>query len=315
MPRKKIYILSAITSVIILAYLFTFTGTQLDYVLPRRGYKILAMLLISCCIATASIIFQTITANRILTPSIMGFESVYVLFQTILVFIYGDQTFQAISAETNFLLSVLMMIGFALLLYFLIFKKDKNSVYFLLLVGLIMGALFRSFTSFFQMLIDPNEFFVVQNSMFASFNNVNTKLLGISAIVLVVCLYLISRYISRLNVLSLGKEHAINLGINYNKLVKSNLIIIAIMVSISTALIGPITFLGILVANLSYEYLKTYKHTTLIIGGSLITCIAVIGGDYLVEHLFDMSTTISIVINFVGGLYFLYLLLKKDKPW
>lgn len=294
-------------------YLFTFLGTSPDYIIPRRLTKLLAMGLIACSIGYSSVVFQTITNNRILTPSIMGFESVFILFQAFIVFLYGDKTFQVVHEKTNFMFSVLLMFGFALTLYLTLFRKRQIHVYFLLLVGLILGAVFNSMTSFVELIIDPNEFAFMQKYLFASFNNINNDLLGISAIALFISLIIGARILHKLDVLLLGKEQAITLGINYQKLVQVSLLLISIQVSISTALVGPITFLGILVANLSYEFVRSYKHKHTIIGATLLGFILVVGGQFLVEHVFNMSTTISILINFAGGIYFIFLLLKSKK--
>lgn len=313
MLKKRIVFLVSIAFIVLMVYLFTMMGTRPDYVLPRRLVKIAAMILIACSVGYSSVVFQTITNNRILTPSIMGFESVYILFQSFIVFLYGDATFQVIHSQNNFLFSILLMLGFALILYFTMFRKQDVNVYFLLLVGLILGSVFGSMTSFMQMIIDPNEFSVVQKSLFASFNNINTELLGISAIALIISLLIGSKLLHNLDVLALGKEHAINLGVNYQRLVQISLLLIAIQVSISTALVGPITFLGILIANLSYEFIPSYKHRHTILGASLMGIVLIVGGQYIVEHIFNMGTTISILINFVGGLYFIVLLLKSRK--
>lgn len=310
---KVITVLAVVLMLLIAIYMFTFTGTKLDYVLPRRGYKVIAMILISFAIGYSSIIFQTISANRILTPSIMGFDSFYLLIQSVLVLMYGDRTFQVLNSETNFAISVVLMLGFSLVMYYLVFKRESKSMYLLLLVGLLMGTLFRSFSSFIVMLIDPNEFLMIQSAMFASFDKINLNLLGISAVLLVVSMLIGIKYFRQLDVLSLGRENAISLGVDYHKVIKGNLLIISVMVAISTALVGPITFLGILVANLTYELVKSSKHSHMVLVCCLLTAVTVIGGQYLVEHLFNMSTTISIIINFVGGVYFIYLLLKSNR--
>ncbi|MBW3520108.1 iron chelate uptake ABC transporter family permease subunit [Flavobacterium sp. NKUCC04_CG] len=310
---KTIVTMAIILLLIIAVFMFTYTGTKLDYVLPRRGFKVAAMLLISCCIAYSSIVFQTIASNRILTPSIMGFDSFFLLIQAVIVFAYGDQTFKVLSSEWNFALSVVLMLLFALGLYYLVFKKESKSIYLLLLIGLLLGTLFRSISSFITVILNPNEFQVLQGAMFASFDKINLSLLGFSAVILMAAMVYGSYFFKQLDVLSLGRDHAISLGVNYNQVVRQNLLIIAVMVSVSTALVGPITFLGILVANLTYQLVRSNNHRTLIFACCLLTSITVIGGQYLVEHLFNMSTTISIIINFVGGIYFIYLLLKTSK--
>jgi len=166
-----------------------------------------------------------------------------------------------------------------------------------------------------QVLIDPNEFMVVQDRMFASFNNVKTDLLLIATIaVILVSLYSV-KLIRYLDVLSLGKDQAVNLGVDYDYVVKRLLVVIAILVSISTALVGPITFLGLLVANVAYQFLNTYRHSYLIIGSVFISIIALLGGQLIVERVFTFDTTLSVIVNFVGGVYFIYLLLKESKSW
>ena len=294
-------------------FLFYKMGNNWEFALRLRGVKVAAILIVSCSVAYSSVAFQTLTNNRILTPSIMGFESVYLLLQTVIVFIYGDQTFRVLSSLDNFLLSVLVMIGFAFLLYLLIYKRGKDNLYLLLLVGIILGTLFNSLSSFMQLLIDPNDYFIVQGKMFASFNKINRDLLWPSAIVLVLILIAGFRMTKYLDVLALGRDQAINLGVNYNRVVQLFLVMIAILVSVSTALVGPITFLGLLVTNLTYELFKTHKHEVIIAACCLVTAVTLLTGQFVMEQVLHLSTPVSAIINLVGGIYFMYLLLRVRK--
>ena len=282
-------------------------------ILGLRSYKLAAILIVSAAVAYSSVSFQTLTNNRILTPSIMGFESVYLLIQTIIVFVYSDNTFKVLSGLGNFALSVAGMIGFAMLLYLLIYKRGKDNLYLLLLVGIILGTLFNSLSSFMQLLIDPNDYFIVQGKMFATFNKVNRDLLWPSAIVLVVVLFFGFRSARYLDVLALGREHAINLGIDYNRKVQFFLILIAILASVSTALVGPVTFLGLLVANLTYEMFKTYKHSITLSAACIVVAITLVGGQFVMERMLGLSIPVSAIINLAGGIYFMYLLLRVRK--
>src|SRR5690554_4529222 len=230
---KKNFVI-AILLVLATAALFLFykMGNNWEFALRLRGVKVAAILVVSGCVAYSSVAFQTLTNNRILTPSIMGFESVYLLLQTIIVFIYGDQTYKVLSSLDNFLLSVVCMIGFAFLLYILIYKKGRDNLYLLLLVGIILGTLFNSLSSFMQLLIDPNDYFIVQGKMFASFNKINRDLLWPSALLMGALLVFGFRLTKYLDVLALGWDQAINLGVNYNRVVKIFLVIIAVLVSV-----------------------------------------------------------------------------------
>ncbi|MDF2858528.1 MAG: iron transporter permease, partial [Neobacillus sp.] len=271
------------------------------------------MVLTGVTIAYATVVFQTITHNRILTPSIMGLDSLYLLLQTVIIFFLGSGHMLIVNKQVNFLLSVAIMIVFALLLYKFLFKKGNQPIYFLLLIGIIVGTFFSSISTFLQVLIDPNEFQIVQDRMFASFNNINSDLVWLAVLIVILVMFYAMRFVKYLDVLSLGREVAINLGVPYDLIVKQILIIVAVFISISTALVGPITFFGLIVANLSYQFFNTYKHKTLISGAVLMSIIALVGGQWVVERVFTFSTTLSVIINFIGGVYFIYLLLKERK--
>lgn len=312
---KKLILLSAMAVLLIVAFLFTGLGNNWDYALPRRGMKIFAIVLTGAAIAFSTLVFQTITNNRILTPSILGLDSLYMLIQTVLIFVFGSANLTLMNKQLNFVISVILMVVFAGILYKILFKREGENIYFLLLVGLIFGTFFQSFTSFMQVLIDPNEFQIIQDRMFASFNNVQTDVLMIAVIVLAFTSLYFIRFMKYLDVLSLGKEQAINLGVDYDYTVKRLLIVVAVLISVSTALVGPITFLGLLVVNVAYEMFRTFKHSYLLAGSILISIIALVGGQLIVERVFTFSTTLSVIINFVGGIYFIYLLLKENKKW
>ncbi len=311
--RVKLLILFVLALLSVSLFLFFKLGANWDYVLPRRGYKVGAMIVAGSAIAFSTIIFQTVTHNRILTPSIMGLDSLYLLVQTLLVYFLGGRNFSMISNEWLFLLSVVVLVAFSMLLFKTLLGKSGRSVFFLLLIGIVLGALFQSLSTFMQVLIDPNEFLLVQDKMFASFNNVQVKLLwwGTGLIGITIALYL--PYVKYLDVLSLGRDQAVNLGVPYHRIVMITLIVVSVLTAVSTALIGPITFLGLLVANLGYEILRTYRHSVLLIGTVLVSIIALAFGQMLVERVFTFSTTLSVIINFIGGLYFMYLLLRGSK--
>ncbi|MDV6378463.1 iron chelate uptake ABC transporter family permease subunit [Sporosarcina sp. GW1-11] len=311
--RTKLLILTACALVFCSLYLFQGLNGSYDYALPRRAIKVVAMTLTGVAVAYSTVIFQTITHNRILTPSIMGLDSLYILLQTVLVFFFGSTSFVLINQQFNFMLSVGAMVLFALLLYHFLFGKGNRPIYFLLLVGIIIGTFFGSISTFLQVMIDPNEFLRVQDKMFASFNNINGDLVWWAFGILVLTLIIGWRYINELDALSLGRDTAINLGVPYQSIVKLMLILSAVLIAVSTALVGPITFFGLIVANLSYQFFKTFKHSILIAGASLMSVIALVGGQWIVERVFSFSTTLSVIINFVGGMYFIYLLLKESR--
>jgi len=323
----KLFILMGLTIASILFFLLFKLGLHWEYLFSdwnqftedsayafnKRWYKIIAMVIAGSAIAFSTVIFQTVTHNRILTPSIIGLDWLFLLVQTLLIYFLGGRNYAMISNEWMFAISIGTLVAFSVILFKIMLGKEGRSVYFLLLMGIIMGALFNSLSTFMQVLIDPNEFLIAQDKMFASFNNVQVKLIWWAAIILVVTFIAFIPFIRYLDVLSLGRDQSVNLGVSYQSVVRISLIIVAILTALSTALVGPITFLGLLVVNLTYEIFKTYKHSVLIIGSILVSIISLALGQLIVERIFTFSTTLSVIINFIGGIYFIYLLLRGSK--
>ncbi|WP_175638188.1 iron chelate uptake ABC transporter family permease subunit [Metabacillus schmidteae] len=311
--RTKLIILAAIAIVCILLYGFYDIKGGFDYAFPRRMLRVSAMIVTGIAIAYSTVVFQTITHNRILTPSVMGLDSMYQVVQTLIYFFAGSMSVWVLNKYLNFGAAILAMVLFAMILYRFLFRADKHPIYLLLLIGMIIGTLMGSFVTFLQVLIDPVEYLSLQSRLFATFTNVKAELLYISIGILFFAFLYGYLIMGKLDVMSLGRENAMNLGINYDGMVMRILILSSVLIATSTALVGPITFFGLIVANLSYQYLVTYKHSIHILGASLISIIALVGGNFLVEHIFELRTTLSVIINFIGGIYFIYLLLKESR--
>ncbi|HDZ4999722.1 TPA: iron chelate uptake ABC transporter family permease subunit [Campylobacter jejuni] len=310
--RKQILILSFSTLIMMGIFMLVGLNNFDEYALKSRFLQIAAIIIVAICIAVSTVIFQTLCNNKILTPAIIGLDSLYMLLQSALIFSFGATNLSVYKNDINFLITLVCMIVFSLGLYKILFSNDR-SIYLIMLLGLIFGTLFSTLSSFFEVLIDPDEFMVIQGRMFASFDNIAFDVLVLAYIITFLSFIWIFPYIKFLDPLNLGKDLAINLGISYQKISKQLMIIIAILTSISTALVGPITFLGLLVVNITYELFKTAKHSILLSACILINILALLGGVFFVSRVFDHNTTISVIINFLGGIYFIYLVLKGNK--
>lgn len=300
-------------AVLLVSILFMTWGARgnWSFVLPFRGAKLAAMLLVGTAIAVSTVLFQTITNNRILTPSIMGFDALYGLIQTTLVFTLGAARVSTLDPRLMFVAECGIMILFSCLLYRWLFSGAMRSLHLLMLVGIIFGVLFRSLSGFLQRIIDPNEFIVLQDRLFASFNTVDAGLLGISALLVALALLLVFRLFSTFDVLALGRETAIGLGVDHRRVTTTILVVIAVLVSVSTALVGPVTFFGLLVASLAHRLMPVDRHRWILPAAALLAIIALVGGQLILERLLALDTALGVVIEFVGGLFFLFLLLRK----
>ena len=312
--KNKILILGIL--ILIVSGLFLSIGlnaNNMDYALSQRIPKLLSIILTGVCISISTTIFQTITGNKILTPNVMGLDSLYVLIQTVIVFVLGSSSVFIVNKKYNFIICVGGMILLSSLLYKMMFKKENSNILFLLLVGMIGGTLFSSLSSFMQMVIDPNEYLILQSKLFASFNNVNVDILLLSVVIILLIIPFVIDDIKFFDVMSLGKDQSINLGVDYDKIMRKSLVIISILIAVSTALVGPVTFLGLLVANVTREMMKTYKHSYLIVVSMLVSIFALVFGQLMIERILHLTTPVSVIIDMIGGIYFMYLLYKESR--
>ncbi|MFC0308555.1 iron chelate uptake ABC transporter family permease subunit [Gallibacterium trehalosifermentans] len=311
----KVALLAAIMLLGSALYLFYQLPTRWEYALTHRALSLLAIVATGTAIALGTMLFQPLVNNRILTPTVLGLDSLYLFIQTVIIFVSGSAALLAIDSIALFFFSTLVMLCFALLLYRLLFQQEQQSMFFLLLVGIVFGTFFQSMTTFMEVLIDPNEFQIAQDIGFASFNRINTSLLWIAVLIIFAVAGLSLRYLRVLDVLALGRDHAINLGVNYQRVTKQLLLIVTILISVATALVGPITFLGLLVMNITFEFMPRHQHRWLIPTAILIAIIILVLGQFIVAQLLTFKTTLSILVNFIGGTYFIYLLLRTNKSW
>lgn len=310
--KNKLLILIALT--VIVDVIYSIVGIDFEifqYQFSSRLRKLILMILVGGAIAASVVIFQAITTNRLLTPSIMGLDAVYMFVKVLLVFAFGVQSVLVTNLYLNFIITLVVMVVFSLLLFQGIFKIGDVSVYFILLVGVILGTFFKSITGFLELIINPEDYLAVQSAMFANFDASNSKLVTLCGIILIVLIIVTVLLIPYLDVLLLGRDQAINLGVSYKTLTRLLLILVAILVSISTALVGPITFLGLLTVNLAHEMMRTYEHKYILPATICISWLSLFIAQAVVENLFEATTQVSIIIDLIGGSYFIYLLIKR----
>lgn len=309
----KIVLLLSLVIAICAVYLFYKTYGNWAFALELRGKKLVAFVFVGIAATFSTISFQTMTQNHFLTPNILGLDSLYVFIQTLLFFFLGGQQLLGNETIATFLLNVLLMVSASILLSRFLLKKGGNDLFLLLMIGIILGTFFNSISTFLQVVMDPNEYDLLQGKLFASFGNVNSQYLVIAGILISFLVGFLWVKSHALDVLHLGNEQATSLGINVPRFQFVLLTVISALIGLSTALVGPVTFLGFIVANMSYQLMGTYKHRELFLGGSLLSIVLLVAGQFLVEQVFQLNTTLSIVIEFGGGIYFVGKIISERK--
>ena len=311
---KKLFILIAAVIVLGLINQFIFVDMKyFKYAMHIRTPTLIGIILASFCIGTASMVFQSIINNRIVTPCLLGMNSLYMLIHTLLVFVLTSDSFIVRNEELTYLIDIVIMTLMGKVIYGTLFKKTNYNVTYILLAGTVIASFFSSISDTFIRVMDPNEYDALLRDLFASFDYVNTELIIMSLVLIALVIIIFRKDIKLLDVITLGKNQAINLGVDYDRTVSRLLVGVTFFIAIATALVGPISFLGLIIANLSREYFPTYKHRFLMIGAVLMGMITLFISQILVEHVFGFGTEISVFISIFGGGYFLYLLLKQGN--
>jgi len=311
-PAILIPLLGAIALLAAIAFMTIGAKGSWSFILSFRGTKLAAMVLVAYSIAVSTVLFQTVTNNRILTPSIMGFDALYILIQTVVVFFFGAVQVDWIGPNMRFVTETLVMVLFAGSLYYWLFSGAARSLHLVMLVGIICGVFFRSLSNLMQRMLDPDLFAVLQDRFFASFNTINADILTLSAIIVAAVSLYGWRLMHVFDVLALGREPAINLGVDHRRVVRLILLMVTVLVAVSTALVGPITFFGLLVANLAYMLAGSGKHRVVLPIAVLLATICIVGGQTILERAFAFNTALSVIIEFLGGLVFIILLVRGN---
>jgi iron complex transport system permease protein len=315
--RKKLAILAVLVLLCAVGYLLIgvhFENARLfRYAMKIRTPKLIVMLITAFAIGGASIVFQSVINNTIVTPCLLGMNSLYTLIHTAVVFAAGSGSILAANANYSFAIDLVLMGAVATVIYSFMFKKTKHNVLYVLLIGTVLSSFFSSIQSTLTRVMDPNEYDNLLAALVASFSNINSEIIVISLIVLAAVIFMLRKELALLDVITLGKEQAVNLGVDYDKCIRRLLLGVTLCIAVATAMVGPISFLGLIIANLARQLLKTYRHSQLILGASLFGMIVLVGGQLLVEHIYAYAIPVSVFITVGGGVYFLYLLLTQRR--
>ena len=313
--KRKLFLMLLLVAVAAAAYLtvdVSFSNERLfRYAMKIRIPKLIVMLITAFAIGGASIVFQSIINNTIVTPCLLGMNSLYTLIHTAVVFVAGSGSFLVVNANVSFAVDLTLMGIAATVIYSYLFKKTKNNILYVLLIGTVLTSFFGSIQSTLIRVMDPNEYDSLLATLVVSFSNVNSEIILFSLVLLGMIIFWLRRELALLDVLTLGRDQAINLGVDYDRAIRKLLLGVAFCIAVATAMVGPISFLGLIIANLSRQLMRTYRHSQLILGSALFGMIVLVGGQMIVEQVFVYAVPVSVFITVGGGIYFLYLLLRR----
>lgn len=290
-----------------------FGTEQWTLVAGMRAKTLIIIAIVAICQSFATITFQTATQNRIITPSIMGFEALYKLVQTTFVFMFGILGATLLDNPLIYLTQAALMVALAVALYTWLLSGKLGNLHIMLLIGIILGAGLGSLATFMQRLLEPSAFDVLTARLFGSISNAHTTNLAITIPIVLTTATIIYLRSHTLNLLALGRETATSLGINHRRHLTLSLLLVSVLMSMTTSLVGPMTFLGFLVATLTYVLMDTHDHRVLLPASALLGYTILSAAYFIKRHIFYAQGAVSIIIELIGGTLFLIVIMRKGR--
>jgi iron complex transport system permease protein len=280
-------------------------------IVQSRFASVGTILVVAFCQGVATVAFHTVTQNRILTPSILGFDALYRVIQTGIVFLLGAGALAATDGLAKVALQSAVMVAFATVLYGWLFTGTRANLHLLLLVGVVLGMGFGSLSTFMQRLLTPSEFDILSARLFGNISASDASYLPWGALVCVVVGTVLWRRRHVLDVVALGRDTAVSLGVRHRREVLITLVLVAVLISVSTSLVGPMTFFGFVVAMLTYQVVGDSRHARTLPMVAAVAAATLLGAYFVLRHVFYAAGLISVIIELGGGLVFLVHLIRK----
>lgn len=312
--KTSMVVLAGLVLLFIGLYQFAFVNPKFfAYAMGLRLPRLAVILIAGFAISAAAIVFQTIIRNTIVTPCLLGMNSLYLLIHTAVVFFLGSGSLFAVNPVYAFAADVIVMGFVAGFIYYTIFQKTGGNVLYVLLIGTVLSTFFSSMQNSLTRIMDPNEYDALLNTLTASFTNVNAACIIPGALLLAAIAWWLRKDLVILDVISLGREQAVSLGVDYERTLRRLMVGVALYIAVATALVGPLSFLGLITANVARQLFTTYRHTWLIAGSACVGMLILTAGQFVVEHVMVYAVPVSVFVTIGGGIYFLYLVLTAGK--
>jgi iron complex transport system permease protein len=284
-----------------------YEGVFIQLRLPR----VLLCAITGAILAVSGVLMQGLFRNPIVEPGLAG-TSAGAAFGAAFIFVMAPKMSPALKEVTGPLLVPIFAFAGGLLATWLVYSLARNasriSIMSLLLVGIAVNAIGLSGTGFMTYIArDPQARSITFWNLgtFAGASWLQVWIVGAVAAII----FLISvRYSKQLNALLLGEEEATYLGVDTTRLKRRIMILNTAMVSVATAFVGVISFMGLIVPHILRLLIGSDNKRLIpaaMIMGALLLTLADMGARLLLA---PAEMPIGIITSLVGAPVFIILL-------
>ena len=282
-----------------------FEGQSMQLLLATRFPRTICLVLVGATSSICGLIMQHLTQNKFVSPTTAGtMDSARLGILVVMLFLPNASLW--IRSATAFLFA---FAGTLLFLSFAQFFPQKNQL-MLPLIGVMLGNIIGSAATFFAY-----QFQLVQNMSswlqgnFATVIRGNYELLYVT----IPLLLILSFFAYQFTIVGLGESFAVNLGMNYRNMQLLVIGLVSLASAITLIMVGTIPFLGVIIPNITAKLYGDQVHKTLgitAIFGSIFLLIC----DMIARLvIFPYEIPVSVIVGIIGGLIFLYLLVRGRK--
>ncbi|UUM32841.1 iron chelate uptake ABC transporter permease subunit VctD [Vibrio japonicus] len=272
-----------------------------ELLFTSRVPRLAAVLLAGAGLSIAGLIMQQISQNRFASPSTSGtIECAMLGYVLSLVLFNGQQLW---------LIFAISMLGTLLFVQFINRIQFKNAI-FVPLVGIIFGNVVDSMATFIAYKYD-----MVQNLSSWTIANFANLLQGDYELLYIALPFALFSYLyaTRISAVGLGKDFAVNLGLNYQQVLIIGVLLVSVMSASVVMIVGMLPFLGLIVPNLVSRFygdnLRRNIPITAVLGALIVLCCDLAGRLIIFPYEIPISTIISIL----GGSVFIFFILKGER--
>ena len=272
--------------------------------LPRMLMAVIA----GSALGVGGVVFQGVMRNPLVSPSFLGITHGAV-FGASLAIVFISQT--AITIETSAFIWAIAAVA----LVYAIGNRGINTITTLVIAGVIVSTFFMAAGSLLKYIADPYEQLpAIVFWMMGGLNNVLWKHVIRALIIVSVGITAICIFRGRLNLMSLGDEEALSMGVNVQFTRLLFMFFGTLIVASGSSSCGIIMWVDLIVAHISRLIIGP-DHGKLIPFAALLGSLFLLLTDTIVRIMPGGEIPISIVTSFIGAPLLGYLLMKQTRQW
>jgi iron complex transport system permease protein len=270
--------------------------------------RILAAMMVGASLALAGASFQGLFRNPLVSPDILGVSSGAGFGAALAILLNGNQLMIQASAFFFALLAVIISYGIGKLV-------KGNQTLSLILAGMAIASLFGAMLALMKYVADPiDQLPAITYWLMGSLASVGQKGLLYAAVPIIAGMVILILIRWRFNVLAMGEEEAMSLGVDTGKL-RTIIVICCTMIAASSVCIsGTIGWVGLVIPHVA-RVMVGPNHKRLLPVSLLMGAIFLLFIDNIARVVASVEIPIGILTAIVGVPFFVYLLSRKNRGW